>query len=496
MLAAALLALAPLPAQAGTLYLTRMSAANENPPNSATFTGTGVLILNDAENQATVTATHDINIPVTGGHIHRGTAAVNGPVIFPFPAPSSPVGPLTWSIPATELDNLKNGGHYMNFHTATNPGGVIRGTLVRALLAPAATTPGQVRLANALDISAGYNADLDQILIQTNLAGTGVQAQTLAELTAGTIYAPARQEAETMTGFADSLFAHAEAQRRQGAADKSDWFLQAGQGFGRRDTTENQTGSTISRPFLLVGLDRQLGPSVRGGLAVGYASGRDSFKGGAGKTTAKVAVLQGFGSFQFGESGPVIDGTLGYGMGRIDSTRNLTSLGRVATASPDGAVFAAAAKVSKPFTMAGGGSLVPYGLLDVQRARVDGYTEGGAGAASLVVPDQTLWNSAIEAGASVSWAVKTSSGAWHARLQAGWRHAIEDGSGSLSTWLAGSPVGFTTQFDGTPRDSARLEAALEADLGKNRLLSLNYRGLLGGKGQTVQAVEARLVLNF
>src|SRR6478609_340752 len=96
-LAAAFVLLAGTSVQAGTLYLARLSQANENPPTGAPFTGTGVLILNDAETQATITATHNINIPVTGGHIHRGIPTVNGPVIFPFPAPTSPVGPLTWA---------------------------------------------------------------------------------------------------------------------------------------------------------------------------------------------------------------------------------------------------------------------------------------------------------------------------------------------------------------------------------------------------------------
>ena len=80
-------------ANAGTLWIARLSQANENPPTGAPFTGTGFLILNDAETTATITATHNINIPLTGGHIHRGTATVNGPIIFPFPNPASPVGP-------------------------------------------------------------------------------------------------------------------------------------------------------------------------------------------------------------------------------------------------------------------------------------------------------------------------------------------------------------------------------------------------------------------
>jgi hypothetical protein len=138
LLVAAFALVVSAPVQAGTLYLARLSQANENPPTGAPFSGIGVLILNDAENAATITATHNITLPVVGGHIHRGIATVNGPVIFPFPAPTSPVGPLTWSIPTADVDNLKNQGLYMNFHTAVNPGGAIRSTLVRALLAPSA----------------------------------------------------------------------------------------------------------------------------------------------------------------------------------------------------------------------------------------------------------------------------------------------------------------------------------------------------------------------
>ena len=148
-----------------------LSQANENPPTGALFTGTGFLVLNDAETSATVTATHNITIPLTGGHIHRGTATVNGPVIFPFVAPyASPIGPLVWAIPAADVVNLKPLGLYMNFHTAVNPGGAIRGTLVRALTSTAATTGAQMRVANALDVSAGYNADLDSVLMSTATA--------------------------------------------------------------------------------------------------------------------------------------------------------------------------------------------------------------------------------------------------------------------------------------------------------------------------------------
>jgi len=47
-------------AEAGTLWVANLSGAGENPPTNATFTGTGFLVLNDAETQASVTWTHTI----------------------------------------------------------------------------------------------------------------------------------------------------------------------------------------------------------------------------------------------------------------------------------------------------------------------------------------------------------------------------------------------------------------------------------------------------
>jgi len=486
------------PVRAGTLYLARLSQANENPPTGATFTGTGVLILNDAENTATITATHNITLPVAGGHIHRGTPAANGPVIFPFPAPSSPVGPLTWSIPTADVDNLKNQGLYMNFHTPVNPGGAIRGTLLRALLAPSATTPVQMRLANALDISAGYNADLDSILVATNLADAATQTWTLGDLSGGTIHALGREALETMGNFESTVFAYTDDVRADPtlAAGKFHGFIRVGSEFGRRDATANQLGSTVRRPFTLLGADLQVGPSTRAGLALGLADGKDSFKAGAGSTKVKTTALQGFFSFGLGEAGIMIDATGGYGSTSGDTTRNLTSLARTATGSADGKVWSGALRASKSLSATGGTTFVPYAFVDVQKATVDGYTESGANAADLVVPNHTRWSSAFEAGSSLLVPVTTGSNAMSLRFQAGWHHQIVDGSGSTATWLAGSPTGFTTQFDAMKKDSFRIEATWAATLSNGMLATLGYRGLLGGGGQQLHAVEAGLALKF
>lgn len=485
-------------AHAGSLYLSKLSGANENPPTTSTATGVGVLILNDAENQATVTATHDISIPVTGGHIHRAPITGNGPVILGFPAPSSPVGPLTWNIPATELDNLKNLGLYFNFHTAVNPGGAIRGQIFRALLAPAATNAAQVSLANALDVSAGYDADLNQILIQTNLAATAVQTQTLNDLSARTVYAPIRQEIEVMASLTDSVFAYADAVRESPGSETGHFsvFLRGGNEFGDRSASANQAGSTISRPFMMGGADYRFSELTRGGLAVAYAKGEDEFDAGAGKTTTKLTTLHGFLSTKVGNSGLALDGAIGYGRGKVDSTRNITSLARTATASPSGSVWSAALKVSKAFTLSNESTLIPYAFIDGQEARLDGYSETGAGAAGLMVPGRTSWNSAIEGGATLLIPIKLQSATLTARLLAGWHYQLEDGAATIATRLVGSPVAFPTRIEGPGKSAAHVEASLTATMTNGMLATLGYRGLLGASGQTTHAIEARIVFKM
>jgi hypothetical protein len=475
---------------AGTLYISKLSAASENPPTASTATGIGILILNDAETQATITATHDISIPVTGGHIHRGAIGVNGPVIFPFPAPTSPVGPLTWAIPAADVVNLKTLGLYMNFHTAVNPGGAIRGPLVRALLAPAATTAAQMRVADALDVSAGYDADLNQILIQTNLASTTVQATTLDDLSARTVYVQTRQEIEAMNGQADGLLAHAAAVREGAAPDsgKTGAFFRGGNGFGKRSNDANQAGSSSSRPFVLAGVDWRLSDNCRGGLALGYADARDTFDAGLGKTKTKTTSLHAFLSDELGDTGVVVDAVAGYGWSDVNSTRVIPSLARTAVAMPTGNAWAVTLKASKVMAL-GNSTLIPYAMLDRQEGSVDAYTEVSAASVGLMIPKRDTANSAIEGGATLVHRVQAGPGNLTFRLQAGWHYLLEDGGETFAAHLVGSPVAFGTVVAGPGRSAAHVEASLTHVNAGGLMASLGYRGLLGASGMTIHAVE-------
>jgi hypothetical protein len=134
-----------------------LSPANEVPPiANAENTGSGAVqitfnVTRDA-NGAVTAGTVDFHFQLSGfpssttisaAHIHPGSAGTNGGVLVNTGL-SSPVtqtgGVLTFTatgvnVPAATLQAIVNNpaGYYFNVHSPTNPGGVARGQLNRAL---------------------------------------------------------------------------------------------------------------------------------------------------------------------------------------------------------------------------------------------------------------------------------------------------------------------------------------------------------------------------
>ncbi len=134
LLAAMALALNASAAQASN-HVAALNGGNEVPPVNTPGTGTFSASLNEV----TLVMTFQIDYEnllgtTTAAHIHRGTAGVNGPVVYPLatsPFPSGFQGQITLN-PA-DLTDLMNGGLYVNVHTVQFPAGEIRGqiTLLR-----------------------------------------------------------------------------------------------------------------------------------------------------------------------------------------------------------------------------------------------------------------------------------------------------------------------------------------------------------------------------
>jgi hypothetical protein len=139
------LALSTAPAWATQIFTAHLVGAQEVPPTASAATGIGFVTLNDTETAITVDESWSgLSSAATASHIHGPAAAgTNAPVLLPFTgvpaATSGSIPEQTFAVTPAQVAQLKGGLFYMNVHSATFPGGEIRGQLA-ASTAPACTT--------------------------------------------------------------------------------------------------------------------------------------------------------------------------------------------------------------------------------------------------------------------------------------------------------------------------------------------------------------------
>src|SRR5918911_200405 len=132
-------------------FVATMNGANERPTaKSVPGTGTATFTVNGSAINYTITVNNMTG--VTGAHIHPGDANSTGGVIVPFPITGTPTGAVngqltSGSFTAADIKAATQGGTpismdslltlmrtsnaYVNVHTSANPGGEIRGQIVK-----------------------------------------------------------------------------------------------------------------------------------------------------------------------------------------------------------------------------------------------------------------------------------------------------------------------------------------------------------------------------
>jgi hypothetical protein len=109
-----------------------LKGANEVPPNSSPASGTAEAKLNTETKVLTWTVTYkDLTGPAVGAHFHGPSEpGKNAGIALPFKTVASPIeGTATLS--DTQVADLLAGKWYANIHTAANPGGELRGNMVK-----------------------------------------------------------------------------------------------------------------------------------------------------------------------------------------------------------------------------------------------------------------------------------------------------------------------------------------------------------------------------
>lgn len=125
-------------ARANVNFTIYMTGAQESPANGSLAAGGGIASFDPVADTIDLSAFFiGLTTPITAAHIHDGAPGVNGPVIVSFvpfiPSPATTGGSIVGaglSFPAAYIPDLMAGNMYFNIHTATYPGGEIRGQLV------------------------------------------------------------------------------------------------------------------------------------------------------------------------------------------------------------------------------------------------------------------------------------------------------------------------------------------------------------------------------
>ncbi|MBR1124720.1 CHRD domain-containing protein [Bradyrhizobium lablabi] len=109
-----------------------LKGSNEVPPNSSAGSGTAQAKLDTQTKVLTWTITYkDLSGPAVAAHFHGPSEpGKNAGIVLPFKSPQSPIeGNATLS--DAQVADLLAGKWYANIHTAANPGGELRGNLVK-----------------------------------------------------------------------------------------------------------------------------------------------------------------------------------------------------------------------------------------------------------------------------------------------------------------------------------------------------------------------------
>ena len=113
-----------------TIFKATLKGSDEVPSNPSTATGTSTLTYNSDTKTFTDETTYTGLTP-SMGHIHKGAAGENGPVVFPFTDLASPINLTSQPLTDEQVSALFNDSMYVNLHTKEYPGGEIRGQLIK-----------------------------------------------------------------------------------------------------------------------------------------------------------------------------------------------------------------------------------------------------------------------------------------------------------------------------------------------------------------------------
>jgi hypothetical protein len=129
---AAMLAGCNLAAAETVTFKADLKGTNEVPPNTSRATGSAEAKFDTVTRNLTWTVTYSgLSGPAIGAHFHGpGEPGKNAGIVVPFATLASPIRGSA-VLTEKQASDLMAGKWYANVHTEANPGGEIRGQMVR-----------------------------------------------------------------------------------------------------------------------------------------------------------------------------------------------------------------------------------------------------------------------------------------------------------------------------------------------------------------------------
>ncbi|HET8726939.1 MAG TPA: autotransporter outer membrane beta-barrel domain-containing protein, partial [Alphaproteobacteria bacterium] len=259
----------------------------------------------------------------------------------------------------------------------------------------------------------------------------------------------------------------------------------AGYGLGGKvDGDGNAAGFDHLGGGVVAGIDWRVTAETTLGVALGYGrSELDHDNGDDGEIDTVRASLYGAWRPAGHDGRLVLDGAFGAGLSDYETTRRIAFAGLDRTAEGESDGHELAARLGAGYRLdLGAWQMTPQAGLSYVRLHQDGYAETGAGAAGLVVEDQTVDSVQGRLGLAAARSFTTAAGtALTPTAALAWRHEFADAGRVIDAAFAGVPgVGFRVAGADADRDAVELALGVSATTAGGTTWHLGYGASLSG----------------
>jgi len=379
---------------------------------------------------------------------------------------------------------------YANF-TGTENQGAVAGALDAVSAEPTgdmATLVGELNTLTADGLQAGMNSlspQKYQVLPTMGLAGAGHSAQQIQTHLAGLrgggsgVRAYAQNAVNERYGSLTAAAGTRDDGLGTGSEKERPWggFVMGTGMSGKVNGDENQSGSSYHSSGFLLGLDRWWTPAFTGGVSLGYSQGSGDM--GGGSTAETKSLTPGlYGSYNFGTYY-----VTGLGAWQVDDyamERRVVvgALDRTATANTNGGTKVMAVEVGRPVAWKKW-RMTPVAGFQWSRFETDGFTESGAGAASLAVEKTTQGSMISSLGWRAGREVRVNGTRLGTELRGLWRHEFKKTGPDFRASFVGQPGGFTVTGGTGWENVLSLGGEVYAGLTESTDLTFSYDGRFG-----------------